>query len=111
MKKLKMLVLVVAITFSSAMSASTNPIEKAKPETVTETISELLKDPGIQFDTELSAMVEFTINKDNEIVVLSVSTQSKALESFIKHRLNYKKVAQEAVGTQKNFILPVKIKK
>ncbi|MFT4610969.1 MAG: hypothetical protein ACJA1H_000680 [Glaciecola sp.] len=110
MKTLKILALVLAITFSSSISASTNPLENDEPEKVTEIISELLKNPRIQFKTELSAMVEFTVNKDNEIVVLSVSTESKTFERFIKYRLNYKKISKDAVGNQKTFIVPVKIK-
>jgi len=109
MKTLKMLVLIVAITFSSAISASTNSIENAEPGTITATISELLKNPKVQFDKDMSAMVEVTINKNNELVVLSVGTQDKAFESFIKNRLNYKKVSKEVIGNQKNFKIPVTI--
>ena len=112
MKTLKMLVLVVAITFSSAMSASTNSsIENAEPETLTGTISQLLKNPKVQFNKDMTAMVEVTINQDNELVVLSVDTQNKVFESFIKNRLNYKKVSKEAIGKQKHFKIPVTITK
>ncbi|MEH6536547.1 MAG: hypothetical protein V7719_09155 [Psychroserpens sp.] len=109
MKTLKMLVLVVAITFSSAISASTDPIETAEPETVTETITQLLKNPRIQFDNDVSTMVELTINQNNEIVVISVDTENKALDSFIKARLNYKKISKDVIGNLKNFLVPVKI--
>ena len=111
MKTLKMLVLVVAITFSSAISASTNPVENAEPNSVTATIAELLKNPKVQFNKDMSAMVEVTINHDNELVVLSVDTENKAFESFIKKRLNYKKVSKEAIGNHKNFKIPVTITK
>ena len=111
MKTLKMLVLIVAITFSGAMSASTNPIENAEPETMTATISELLKNPKVEFNKDMSAMVEVTVNQNNELVVLSVDTQNKAFESFIKNRLNYKKVSKEVVGNQKHFKIPVTITK
>jgi len=109
MKVLKMLVLVVAITFSSAISASTNPIENVEPQTVTETVGELLKNPKIQFEKDMNARVKLTINDDNEIVVLSVDTQSEVFEGFIKKRLNYKKISNEAKGDLKTFIIPVTI--
>lgn len=109
MKTLKILALVLAITFSSAMSASTNSIEKTEPETVTSTISKLLKKPNVNFSKDMSAMVVLTVNQDNEIVVLSVDTENKVFEGFIKNRLNYKKISKEAIGDLKKFKIPVTI--
>lgn len=109
MKTLKMLALIVAITFSSAISASTNSIDNADPKSMTETISELLKNPRIQFDTDVNAMVIVTVNQNNELVVLSVDTQNEVLGSFIKKRLNYKEVPKALVGPQRTFKIPVKI--
>ena len=109
MKTLKMLVLVVAITFSSVLSASTNPIEKAEPASITETVEKLLKNPNFQLDKDVNAMVEVFINKNNEMVVVSVETDNKLVESFIKNRLNYKKLSSEVIGNSKKFKIPVKI--
>ena len=106
-KTFKMLLLIAAIAFSNAISASTNPIETVEPETVKETISKLLKNPRVQFNKDMNAMVKFTINDDNEIVVLSVDTQNEAFESFIKTRLNYKKISKQAIGNKRNFSIPV----
>lgn len=110
-KTLKMLVLVVAVTFSSVLSASTNPNENAEPESITESIGDLLKDPSFQLDEDVNAMVKIFINQDNEIVVLSVKTDNKILEAFIKNRLNYKKLSKEIVGYNKSFKIPIKMTK
>jgi hypothetical protein len=111
MRTLKMLVLVVAITFSSVLSASTNPIEKAEPATITEVVGELLKNPKFQLETEVNAMVTVFINENDEMVVLSVDTDSEVVEHYIKGRLNYKKLSKEAIGSKTSFKIPVKVKK
>jgi hypothetical protein len=109
MRTLKMLVLVVAITFSSVLSASTNPIEKAEPATITEVVGELLKNPKFQLETEVHAIVDVFINQKDEIVVLSVDTDNKVVEKYIKSRLNYKKLTKETLGLKRSFKIPVRI--
>jgi len=110
-KTLKMLVLVVAITFSSVLSASTNPIENAEPASITETVTDLLQNPNFQLYEDVNAMVKIFINEDNEIVVLSVATENEAVESFIKSRLNYKSLSKKVNGNSKSFKIPVKLVK
>jgi len=111
MKTLKMLVLVVAITFSGVISAHTNPIEKAEPKTVTETVGELLKNPDLQLTSEVDAIVELVLNENDEMVVLSVDTNNIAVEKYIKSRLNYKKLSKQAIGNNRSFKVPVKMVK
>ena len=111
MKTLKMLVLVVAITFSGAISASTNPIEKAEPISVTETVGKLLKNPYFQLKEDVTATVSIVLNESNEMVVLSVDTDNSTVADYIKSRLNYKKLSEEAVGYNKSFKVPVKMLK
>jgi len=111
MNTLKTLVLVVAITFSSVLSASTNPIEKAEPVSISESVGNLLQNPDFQLNQDVDAMVKIFINEDDEIVVLSVDTDNKTVETFIKRRLNYKKLSAEALSNSKSFKVPVKMKK
>lgn len=109
MKALKMFVLAVAITFSSVLSASTNPIKEVEPKTVTQTVGELLKNPDLQISSEVYAIVDLVINEDNEMVVLNVDTTHENVENYIKYRLNYKKLSKEAIGNNRSFKVPVKI--
>ena len=90
MKSIKMLFLVLAITFTSVLTANTNPIP-AEPIGLTKEIGTLLKNPKFKVTEDLVANVTFILNKDKEIVVLNVDTESKALEIYIKNRLNYNK--------------------
>ncbi|MEM9678856.1 MAG: hypothetical protein AAF901_00920 [Bacteroidota bacterium] len=112
MKQLKVLVLVVAVAFSSVLSASTKPekAKKAESTNVTQTVGELLKNPSFELKHDAKAMVILTINKDNEFVVLSVDSEDETVENFIKSRLNYKKVAEDvSTGRTKTFKIPVRI--
>lgn len=109
MKTLKMLGLVAAIAFSSVLSASTNPIEKAEPVTVTEAVGDLLKNPDFQLNKDVNAIVDIVINENNEMVVLAVTTENKAVEKFIKSRLNYKKLSKEAIGFNRAFKIPIRL--
>ncbi len=111
MKTLKMLVLVVTITFSSFLSARTNPIEKAEPTSITQSVWELLKKPNFTLKNDVSAMVDVFINENDEMIVLFVATDNKSVESYIKTRLNYKKLSKELIGNRKSFKVPVKILK
>ena len=108
MKTVKMLFLVLAITFTSVLSANTNPI-KSEPNKLTNEIATLLKNPQFVVDEDLVANVTFTLNKDQEIVVLDVDTQSSELESYIKSRLNYTKLGVELDSKIRTFEVPVRI--
>ena len=58
----------------------------------------------------MNVTVKFTVNDNNEIVVLSVNSYSnvKQIASFIKDRLNYKKLSTK-VQSKAIYILPVKM--
>lgn len=60
-------------------------------------------------DVDLTAQVRFTLNNQGEIVVLSVDTEDKRLESFVKARLNYKKVEISNFKEGEKFTIPIRI--
>lgn len=111
MKTLKMLALVVVFAFSGVLAASTEPVKKTgdEPTTVTSAVSELLKNPQLELNYDEKATVMLTINEDNEIVVLSVDSENVDVKSFIKSRLNYKKLDVNFSSKLKAFNVPVKI--
>ena len=83
MKLLKTGLLVVAIAFSSVLFASTNSEDKgAKSVAATEEIGKLLKNPGFLVEDDITANVIFTVNKKNEMVVLSVDSKNAACRKF-----------------------------
>lgn len=108
MKQLKTLLLALAITVSGVLSAS-NEDKKAASVVITEEIGKLLKDPNFLVDKEIVASVTLTLNKNNELVVLSVDSEELYVEDFIKSRLNYKELPLTYSGTDKTFKVPVRV--
>lgn len=108
MKTIKTVLLIVAITFSSVLSANTNPND-AEPTTMNKVIGKLLQAPNFKVDQDVIALVTLTINQDNEIVVLHVDSKSATLRSFIKGRLNYKEITTDLVSKSKTYVVPVRI--
>lgn len=110
MKLLKTGLLVVAFTFGSVLFASANSEDKGvKSVTATEEIGKLLKNPGFLVENDITADVIFTVNKNNEMVVLSVDSKDTAVESFIKQRLNYQELPTALRNGEKTFKLPVRV--
>jgi len=110
MKTIKTLLLIVALTFSSVLVASTNVEDKrAESVAITEEIGKLLQNPSFLVDEEITAYVKVTINKNNEFVVLSVDTEDFFVENYIKSRLNYKKLPVTLNDVGRTFIVPVRI--
>lgn len=112
MKSFKFLVVVCLVLSTTIVSATTDPVpvdKRGKKEIMKLEIQELLEAPNFIIEETMSVTVKFTVNRNNEIVVLSVATKNNnyILESFIKSRLNYKKLSRK-VKTEV-YTLPVKI--
>ncbi len=72
-------------------------------------VRNLLIGYAMSTEKDLEATVLFTVNKEKEIVVLSVDTNDKALEYFVKSRLNYHKVQDNEIPEGRRYTIPVKI--
>jgi len=107
MRTFKTLLLVAVITFSCALTA--NATEKPLEATITNEIGELLNNPQFTVEHDVQAFVRIVFNQDNEIVVLSVDSDNKMVNSFIKNRLNYKKFADKVADKDMTYIIPVRI--
>ena len=110
MRKLKALLLVVTLTFSSVLMASTNPVNPSTESSkITLKIERFLKNPSFDVDHEMTAKVTLTLNKNNELVVLSVDSDDDKMENFIKSRLNYRKVSGSYETLNGKFIVPIRV--
>ena len=113
MKSIKSILLVAAIAFSSVLSANTNPdpVNPSKAEqtkVITKEVGKLLQNPTFLVDHDMYANVTLTINKNNEIVVLSVDTDDSIVEGFIKGRLNYNELPSE-MKAGRTYVVPIKL--
>jgi len=103
MKTLKTVFVALSILITSSAFATF----KSTPKTVTNEITSLLDHPSFLVTQERTVAVEFVLNKDNEVIVLSVDCDDVAVRTFINERLN-RKVLENKLEQGKVFILPVK---
>ena len=108
MKRLRLLVLALALTVSGTVLATNPSTLTAKAESSQE-IKKLLQDPEFIVEHDMDAKVLFTLNEDNEIIVLSVETEFDEVESFVKSRLSFQELEAD-LEQGKQYIVPVKIK-
>ena len=110
MKNLKLVTLALALaigfsTMSFASTVSTSPLDELRSEIVKligKTCDKLA-------DETIEAEVVFTINEKGEIVIISVNSTNSAAESFVKCRLNYKKIKHDALNVEEIYHLPLTI--
>ncbi len=107
MKKLKIFTAVVALAFLSL--SFTNTTTETKKE-LHEQIVQLIGDTSESLvNLNLDVNVMFTLNDKSEIVVVSVDSDNPIVDSFIKSKLNYKKVKVEVITLGKMYRLPLKV--
>lgn len=106
MKKV-FLVLALAIGATVFAAENTNPFDGGTSKLISTEVFKLLEHPDFSIQKDLQAKVVIATNKDNEIVVLSVDSESDRFASYIKARLNYSKIS----GTQPNrtYGVPVRL--
>jgi hypothetical protein len=108
---MKKLIIVAIALFTLNVSATEKPI---KPNEVlrSEIVEIIGPNYADDFNNELFTVeVLFTINSKSEIIVLSANSENKVIESFIKNKLNYKKVNYKSNKVGELFLLPVTFKK
>lgn len=109
MKQFSLLLAALVLLGTSTAFATNNAAETEKASSTTVEIKKLLKNPEFIVDHEMEASVLFTVNDENEIVVLSVATEEADVESFVRERLNYRELKTE-LKCGKQYVLPVRIK-
>ena len=108
MRKICLAIFATALLVGGTVSANTTePVNPAKK--LSSQIHKMLETNYFNVQSDLTADVRFTINKEGEIVVLSVDTDDEALEGFVKGRLNYQKVEFENAKEGKLYTVPVRI--
>ena len=113
MKNFKTFIAVLAISLSTVFSASAT--EKISPEKTTKLRTEIAsmigdKVPGLYKESS-SAEFSFIINNNNEIVIVSVDSNNSDFTTYIKEKLNYKKLSVKGIKKGELYTMPVKIKK
>lgn len=105
MRKLTFIILVSLGLNIAIASDDAKPAEQLRNEIV-----KLLQSPRMELENnEAQAVISFTITTERELVVLSVKSENKLMDSFVKARLNYKKVDYNVIENGQVSRIPLKI--
>jgi hypothetical protein len=111
MRNLKTIVAILAISLVTTFSTTASEKEPSKitQKLRTEIVSMLGSEITLELKSSATAEISFMINKENEIVIISVDSKIDELKSIIKSKLNYKKVAVKGIEKEKIYIIPLRI--
>ncbi|QTE23194.1 hypothetical protein [Polaribacter cellanae] len=113
MKNFKTIIAIIAISLSTVFSTSANntdpKVEKDTKALRIEMNTFIGKFIPVRVKKPTTAEVSFMINNRNEIVVLSVDSKNTQLNSFLKNKLNYKKVLAKGVIKGEIYKMPLKV--
>ena len=109
MKSFKFILLVSAVFLLNVVTAFANPIKPT--DQLREEIVDII---GFSFlddyeENEYAAEVLFTVNSEQELIVLSVNSESDEAEDYLRNKLNYKKVDHSPTKYGEIYLLPVKM--
>ncbi|MGA9271235.1 MAG: hypothetical protein WBV45_11480 [Lutimonas sp.] len=109
MKSFKFLLVVSAVFLLNTVTVFANPIKPT--DQLREEIVDII---GFSFlddyeENEYSAEVLFTVNSEQELIVLSVNSESGEAEDYLRNKLNYKKVDHMPSKYGEIYLLPVKM--
>lgn len=107
MKKL-VLVLVAVLSMTTAVASNEKPSDKAKRQ-LRAKIVKLLGKADFSFSEEITAQVNFLVNKKGEIIVLSVNSANANVDSYVKRKLNYRRINPTVNGTVQMYKMPIRI--
>ncbi|MGB5942637.1 MAG: hypothetical protein WBG71_07125 [Leeuwenhoekiella sp.] len=110
MKNFKSIIAAGLFMATTVMSAGAVTETEPTGKMISKEISTMIKTHKMTLDKEVIAQVQFTVNSDNEIVILNVEACDESVEKFIKARINYKKLAVKG-EPGKNYFLPIKLEK
>jgi len=111
MKSFKFILLVSAVFLLNVVTAFANPIKPTD-----QLRGEIVDIIGFSFlddyeENEYSAEVLFTVNSEQELIVLSVNSESDEAEDYLRDKLNYKKVDHLPSKYGEIYLLTVKMVK
>ena len=109
MKNLKLFIIAFVLFTMNVSASSMDPVKPTSQ--LRSEIVDLIGNncPYDYHKNECTAEVLFTVNTNQEIVVISVTSPNKKAESYLKSKLNYKKVSQKPIREGEIFMLPLRM--
>ncbi len=103
---------IIVLFLGTFTAFATTPREEAFKGRLRDKIESFLEKPTLTTEeTEVFATVEFMLNAKGKIVVLNISSDSDVADSFIKERLDDRRLisAKNKVTRDRTYVVPVKI--
>ena len=112
MKNFKTIITAIAISLCTVftINASEKKPLTSKVQLRTEIASILGKKIPVEIKKDLKTTLSFMINNKNEVVVISVDSKNTSLNTFVKNKLNYKKVSVKGLKKGNIYKMPINIK-
>ena len=104
--------LLVIATFLVTVASFAKEKTSKYPISLRSEIVELIgKKVPMEAKESLTVRVYFVINNQNELVVVDVISKNKSVNSYIKEKINYKKITNTSrERKQEIYVLPIKVK-
>ena len=107
MKTLKMLLVAIAITMSSAIYA--NSFDGGKTSNVSIEIERMLSKSNLIIEDDFTVTVVFKVNADMKIEIRSITSPNQEVNEFLRKRLQDQTLKGTGWSAEKIYELPVKI--
>lgn len=113
MKNFKTIIAIIAISLSTSLATNASEINPKKTKESKSLRTEVSKFIGKNIPIELTKTIHteisFIVNNKNEVIVLSVDSKVDELNTFIKSKLNYKKVTTKGIKKGEIYKMPLKV--
>lgn len=113
MKNLKTIITVIAISLATTFttSATEGTPSDDKKTLRTEIVSLLGKKLPLEIDKSSTAQISFIVNNKNEVIVVSVDSKHSEFNSYVKSKLNYKKLDTKNIKKGEVYKMPIQLKR
>lgn len=102
--------LTVVLFTGSLMANGVEPVKNAKAEMRSE-IVKMIDAPKLEKEDQGVAQIQFLVTSDNEIVILTVDASNSFIDTYVKSKLNYKKLKTDGIKPNSKFNLKLTFQK
>ena len=106
MRTIKSTLMALVLLVGTTLTAANPIVDKVNKDEASKEIAQLLDDPDFEFENGTAAIVTLMVNSEGEMVILSVSTEDRQIENYIKSRLDHQKL-ENTLETGKTYELPI----
>lgn len=105
MKKIKMTLLILAIAFTSVISAQ----EVTKDSLVIEEFTDVFKGVDVPIEENANAKAYIKFDDNNRISYVRVNCDNRTISNFLKTRLIHTKMYSTSFDKNRVYVLPIKL--